>query len=142
MGRFRERRADLGLLMDLRDGWLAGSNRRYVSEPRRLVQDQHRLTVHQVTELVQAYREGATVAVLADRFDIHRHTVTAHLERREVSRRQPATMSASHVKEAARLYHTGLSLAAVGQVLGFSANTVRKYLLEAGVRIRQRPGTR
>jgi len=46
------------------------------------------------------------------------------------------------VKEATRLYGEGLSLAAVGEKLGFNCKTVRIYLADAGVTIRPQRGHR
>jgi hypothetical protein len=46
-----------------------------------------KLRAEQVQELVEAYEAGATVYQLAERFKIHRVTVSAHLHRQGVRMR-------------------------------------------------------
>jgi hypothetical protein len=100
------------------------------------------LTAEVVDELVQAYREGATLKELVGRFGICQTSVIAHLDRRGVQRRQPDGLSAEQVREGALLYEGGLSLAAVGERLGFNKQTVRKYLVAGGVTMRPNRGGR
>jgi hypothetical protein len=57
-------------------------------------------------------------------------------------RHQPVGTFAEEVREGARLYQSGLSLAAVGEKLGFNKQTVRKYLVAAGVTMRPSRGRR
>lgn len=64
------------------DGQRAESSR----TPRTL-QVQRRLTAEVVAELAAAYQAGATVPELVKRFQVHRTTVLAHLERQGVPRR-------------------------------------------------------
>ena len=52
----------------------------------------------------------------------------------------PKELSPHEVKEAIRLYESGLNLKQVGAKLGFDSKTVRKYLAEAGVKIRPSRG--
>jgi DNA-binding MarR family transcriptional regulator len=53
------------------------------TESRRGVrQQQTRLTPSQVARLVEERAAGATIGELAERFAVHRTTVTAHLRRR------------------------------------------------------------
>jgi len=59
-----------------------------------------------------------------------------------VARRRPVGLAPDEVKEATRLYGEGLSLAAVGEKLGFNCKTVRIYLADAGVTIRPQRGHR
>ena len=47
-----------------------------------------KLTPRQINELVQGYKDGQTVYALADRFGIHRVTVSAHLHRHGVQLRR------------------------------------------------------
>lgn len=53
--------------------------------PRNVV---HHLRVDEVDDLVRLYQEGATVYQLADRFGIHRGTVSRHLHRAGVAMRR------------------------------------------------------
>jgi DNA-binding NarL/FixJ family response regulator len=140
MGQFREHTADLKRLMDLRQTWLDNPGGPGRVESHEIRQEQRRLTPDEVDELVRAYRDGATLKALTNRFGVCRTTVSAHLERRGVPRRQSVGLSPEQVMEAARLYESGLSFAAVGQQLGFAGNTVRTYLMDAGVTIRPRRG--
>lgn len=47
------------------------------------------LTAAEVDRLVDDYLDGAMVNELADRYGVHRATVSAHLTRRRVGRRRP-----------------------------------------------------
>lgn len=48
---------------------------------------QCRLPIDQVAELVRSYQAGESADLLADAFQIHRTTVTTHLQRNRVQRR-------------------------------------------------------
>jgi hypothetical protein len=48
-----------------------------------------RLSDYEVTELITRYREGATVYDLADRYSIHRTTVSGHLPWRQDAKTWP-----------------------------------------------------
>jgi hypothetical protein len=63
----------------------------------------------------------------------------ALLERAGISRRGKGP-SDSQVFEAIRLYNEGRSTAVIGESLGFSSDTIRKRLMEAGVEIRSPHG--
>jgi DNA-binding MarR family transcriptional regulator len=54
------------------------------------MQRQHRLKPEEIDELVHAYKAGELIKDLADRFSIHRSTVMAHLQRRDVRLRGKA----------------------------------------------------
>ncbi|WP_369410824.1 helix-turn-helix domain-containing protein [Kribbella voronezhensis] len=49
-------------------------------------------------------------------------------------------MSSAEIREAARLYGTGLSLAEVGKRMGRGYSTIHKALHRAGVRLRDTHG--
>lgn len=147
VGQFRERRADLRILVDLRQAWLdRGGNHRVLvppdSRPARPVvrQRQVRLDAGQVDDLVAGYEAGGTILELADQFGVVRTTVITHLDRRQIARRHLAGMSPDQVRQAAGLYQAGSSLASIGEALGFSPGTVRRYLAGAGVATRPRRG--
>jgi DNA-directed RNA polymerase specialized sigma24 family protein len=111
-------------------------------QPLPALQPQHRLAENEIDELVRAYQAGATVKDLVHRYGVCQTTVLAHLDRHGIARRQPVGLSDEQTTEATRLYERGLSLAAVGQKLGFDSKTVRKYLADAGVTIRPSRGRR
>lgn len=92
-------------------------------------------------EIVAQYRAGLGVNEIAATFGIHRKTV------REIAKSaglepKPRGLCADQVEEAAGLYSSGLSLAAVGRRLGFEASTVMHALKRHGVQMRPRQGGR
>jgi DNA-binding CsgD family transcriptional regulator len=90
-------------------------------------------------ELVAGYEAGATVYQLADQFHIHRDTVTKHLKRAQIPRRnQPLTPD--QVKKAMKLYAAGQSLARIAPELGCQPSTVWSALRKAGVQLRDPRG--
>ena len=94
-----------------------------------------RLRPPEIVELVAGYKVGATVYQLAERFRIHRGSVSLLLERQRVPRRN-RPLSLAQIEQARVLYSTGQSLAKVGNQLGCDANTVRLALVRVGVRMR------
>jgi site-specific DNA recombinase len=94
-----------------------------------------RLRRSEIDELLAGYKAGATVYQLAERFGIHRETVSLLLERERIPRRN-RPLSPVQIEQARELYATGQSLAKVGGQLGCDANTVRIALVRVGVRMR------
>ncbi len=90
-------------------------------------------------KIVEGYRAGRTVYELADKFGIHRITVGEVLKRAGVTMRRQAPTN-EQLQEMVILYESGMALLGVGKRTGFSPTTVRKYLLGAGVRIRDSHG--
>jgi DNA-binding IclR family transcriptional regulator len=82
-----------------------------------------------------AYRAGKATKELADRFGLHRATVTNILHRLGVEPRQFG-LSDEEVAEGCRLYPEGWSLARLADRYGVDDMTVRRYLLQAGVVMR------
>jgi hypothetical protein len=104
-------------------------------------QAQRRLSPEEVEHLVAGYQGGATVPELVVRFQIHRTTVFAHLERHGVQgRRNRRKLTDQQVAEAAELYTAGWSTAKIGHKYNVSAETALQTLRKAGVPIRPRPG--
>jgi transposase-like protein len=87
-------------------------------------QQQRRLTVPQVTEMVARYQGGATVYELSAEFGCHRTTVAARLMNVGIAIRYQSPTSEA-IDSMARLYASGISLLEVSRKLGFCANTVR-----------------
>lgn len=96
---------------------------------------QHRLETSEIQRLEQAYESGATLRELAREFQIHRTTAADLLERAGIARRGKGPCD-SELQRAIRLYRKGHSTARIGEVLGFSAETIRQQLLASGVRVR------
>jgi hypothetical protein len=72
---------------------------------------------------------------LAIEFNIDRRTASERLKRAGVTMRlQPPPNE--FIDEMVRLYDSGLSLAAIGKELCASPQTVRHYVYERGVRVR------
>lgn len=94
-----------------------------------------RLSEDQVSRLVRDHMGGDLVSVLAERYGIHRVTVSEHLRRRNVPARIKGLLP-SEVEESAVLYEEGYSLASIGKHFGVTANTIRNALLQSGARLR------
>jgi len=109
---------------------------------RRVKQVQRRLTPDEVVDLVRRYQAGETAELLAAAFQIHRTTVTAHLQRNGIQRRGGGrrVLAASDVQVAAELYEAGQSLASIGRQFDVHHTTVANELRQAGVEIRPRRG--
>jgi DNA-binding Lrp family transcriptional regulator len=75
------------------------------------------------------YDAGATVYELAAEFGCHRATVAERLKKAGVVIRLQSP-GAVAIELMASLYQSGLSYLEIGRQLGYSANTVRKYLRE------------
>lgn len=92
---------------------------------RRIENLQTFLTASEVDRLVGDYLTGATVAQLAERYGVHRATVSAHLTRRGVVRRQPG-VGVEEAAEAVRLNLGGVSMRAIAQSMGVDRKAVRR----------------
>jgi transposase-like protein len=88
------------------------------------------------SKLAEQYQLGLSVLELARKFEMHRHTVAAHLEREGVDVRPQKKMTPRLVARARQLYEQGNSLSEVGRQLGVEASTVGKALKRAGVQLR------
>jgi len=86
--------------------------------------------------VIQAYEAGATMAALAKRYGLHRHTIADLLRREGVTIRTRLAMSQAEIEEAVRLYTAGLSLQKIGVHLGWDHNTVYRHLKKRGVQMR------
>lgn len=91
-------------------------------------------------ELAEAYRAGATVYELADRFKIHRKTVGLRLQAMGIDTRPPA-LTPDKVQVAADLYRDGWSLARIAAKFGVSPHGVSNHLRSDGVALRPRGGS-
>lgn len=91
-----------------------------------------------VDSLVADYSAGIPVGTIAEKYGIHRSTVTAHLRRREVPA-PAAGLDPRQRAEALRLYREGLSLREVSRRMGTDRKLVRAALAAEGEEIRPRP---
>lgn len=108
-----------------------------ISKPLRQVH--RRLPAGELDELAKAYRAGATLSQLSDRFRKHRTTISTDLERRGVSRRY-RMVEGERLHLAIQSYQDGKSVVSIGKELGVAGETVRKALIQAGVKLRPRRG--
>jgi DNA-directed RNA polymerase specialized sigma24 family protein len=115
------------------------SSRRAVTEPYAIRGIVRRLDPDAVSALVEGYRAGATVYELADRFKIHRVTVSQHLHRQRVKMRRQG-LDGRQVTEAARLYEEGWSLAQIASHYEVHPGTVWRALRARGIRMRDTHG--
>jgi DNA-binding CsgD family transcriptional regulator len=91
---------------------------------------------------VALYQSGLTVYQLADKYGIHRHTVSSHLRAAGIRLRLDG-LTTQQVDEAAQLYGSGWSLGRIAERFGVAHTTVRTRLRERGVKMRDthgRPG--
>ena len=122
-----------GLLLTAESALLGVGGRR---RRRRVVklQVQRRLLAGEIEDLVRAYEAGATILELADRVQISRTTLMAHLQRSGVETRY--NRLDGRLDEAARLYGQGWSLTRVAAHFDVSAGTVLNAFNRAGVATR------
>lgn len=102
---------------------------------------QTRLRTVDVDDLVAAYGAGDSIEQLADRYDVHRTTVIAHLSRRQVQLRPTFTpWDYDALTAAAAHYAEGASLATVAHRFDVDPSTVANRFRRAGIPIRPRRG--
>ncbi len=102
---------------------------------------QRRLTGAEIEQLIQDYREGASIDGLARRYEIHRTTVIRHLDQAGIARRRVVRkMTDESVAQAAVRYEQGASLAVVAGEFGVHQRTLARELRRAGSLIRPRLG--
>jgi CENP-B N-terminal DNA-binding domain len=95
-------------------------------------QHQRRLSMTEVAKLIKEYEQQSSVKELAQRFGIHRLTVTALLRRHGVELRRTG-LAPAEISAAARLHSQGWSLARLGAKFGVDAATVWRALRAADV---------
>lgn len=98
-----------------------------------------RLSAAEKAELLAEYESGTLVRDIAEKFDVHRVTVSNLVEAAGMTPRSRG-LGPQQVIEAADLYTAGQSLAKLGDRYGVNAETVRQALRRIGVTIRPRPG--
>ena len=99
--------------------------------------DHYVLLLDEIDELLERYERGESVRQLASAYGIHRHTVSAHLERQGIQRRGPnRKLTDEQCAKIADLYSAGRSLAQIGEQFGAHAKTISNELRKLGVKIR------
>jgi len=94
-----------------------------------------RISGAKTQQIAKGYEAELTVYELAEKYGVHRATVSEVLKRNEIAmRRQPPTEA--QVDKMVRLYQEGPSLQRVGDRLGFNASTVLNKLRARGITTR------
>lgn len=100
-----------------------------------------RLGREKIAELVADYRSGQTTIQLMETYQLSKPSVLKLLNANGVEmRRQPAT--SKQVERIVALYSSGKSLAAIERETNIPRETIRRALIDAGVQLRQRGGSR
>ena len=94
-----------------------------------------RLTADKSKAMAADYQAGMRVKELTVKYGVSRETVIRHLRRQAVGPRKLG-LNEQQIKEAAKLYEQGDSLATIEKRMSVTAHTVRSRLIEAGVTMR------
>lgn len=133
---WRELRREVGATATSNDTLVLRSATRHPGRPYAL---SRRLAPEVVEAIIADYRTGSTCVELARRYKISKTSVLGLLDSHDIERRhQPMTLE--QIAEAALLYESGLSVAAVGLRLGIPPRTVHRTLTREGVPMRDRHG--
>lgn len=98
------------------------------------VKENRKLSPGEITELVEAYRQGESQAELARQFGMHDQTVRAHLKRQGVKSRAVRAFDDTQEMEIVRLYvKQEWSLAELADKFDVSYAAVRNVLVRRGV---------
>lgn len=99
------------------------------------------LPIEQQLEVVELYKAGVSVKEIAERFHIHRATVSEICNRRCVAlRNESRGLTREQVQGAALRYVQGASLATVAKEFGSTPTTIRTALMAAGIEMRPARG--
>jgi DNA-binding CsgD family transcriptional regulator len=109
------------------------------AKPAATIKRVRRLSTKERAELIIHYHSGQTVYQLADKYGIHRHTVSKHLRDAGVRLRLDG-LTAQQIDEAVQTYESGLSLVSVAERFGVAPRTVLARPRERGVRMRDTHG--
>jgi hypothetical protein len=114
---------------------MAAETPRPAEGPRKPRQRHRRLSMSEMSKLIKEYEQGALVKELAERFGVHRATVTALLEWHEVELRRSGLVR-EVIPIVARMYSQGWSCARLGDLFDVDASTVWRALRAAGLTMR------
>jgi DNA invertase Pin-like site-specific DNA recombinase len=98
-----------------------------------------RLTPATITKIIERYEAGEPSTAIAITFNISKGSVIRLLRQANVPIRNQG-LSDDQIAEAAQLYASGNSLAAIGAHLGVDHTTIHRYLLKRGIKMRDTHG--
>ena len=102
---------------------------------------QRRLTGAEIAQLIDHYREGVSIDGLARLYEVHRTTISHHLDHAGIARRRVVRkMNDESVAQAIARYEQGASLAVVASEFAVHQRTLAREFARAGVAIRPRRG--
>lgn len=111
------------------------------SLPARKLQQQRRLPIDIVQQLIFRYQSGSSALQIAQEFGINRETALEYLKRAGISRRPHVRkLTVEHVEQAGQLYATGLSLKKVAEQFDVNESTIRNEFTRAEIQVRPRRG--
>lgn len=93
-------------------------------------------------EVIAAYRAGASLAELEERFNVSRSPVKRVLIAAGATRStgRPRKLDPSHAAEVIAAYNAGESMSSIGARFNASHHPIRRMLQDHGVAIRHRQG--
>lgn len=100
------------------------------------IRQQHRLSPREVEQLVSDYRAGATTRDLAVKYNIHRMTVTHHLQRSDQPTRSNRAFEGARLERLIAEYQSGRSTEALGRQYDVAGSTVARTLRRNGITLR------
>ncbi|WP_196810959.1 hypothetical protein [Arthrobacter sp. 35W] len=95
----------------------------------------HRLTVDDQVNIAARYQQGCSSRQLAEAYKVSKTSIVILLRESGIPIRRQG-LSDFKADDIAKHYAAGASLAAIGNVYGVSADTVRKLLLRQGITLR------
>ena len=108
-------------------------------EPRALPAMARRLNAEEIAELASYYRAGVKVAEIAQRYGIHRATVTEIINQHGIDRRKRG-LDKDEVPKVIAEYQGGESLKTLGERYGVHPSTINNTLTRHGITLRPRNG--
>jgi lambda repressor-like predicted transcriptional regulator len=100
-----------------------------------------RLSAETITELVQAYRDGAPTTELRQHYDLSQGSIIKILHEHGVAMRRQG-LTDHDAARAAKLYRSGATLAQLSKQFDVSYGAVRRALVSAGAVLRPRGGSK
>lgn len=98
-------------------------------------QKQNWLKPEEVEQIINEYKSGLSIRELAVKYSCNRDTISKKLKSSNIPIRKTSP-NKSQIDKMVELYQSGLSLKAIEKKIGFSDMTVRKHVMQRGVKMR------